>query len=410
MALKLSPLAPNKFKKLNQIPGISVASIHCGFKNNGNDDLVLIKFDKPAKIFGSFTRSTTPGAPIIWNKSIISKHLVSAILINSGNANVFNGKKGEEAVQEIVKFLSVKMSVNKKEIYIASTGIIGELLDPKKIISKIPNLIKKLKNDSSSWFKAANAIRTTDTFPKLFSEQIKISKSNKILINGIAKGSGMIAPNMATMLSFIFTNADVNIKEFKKVFRRLVDKTFNSITVDSDTSTSDMVLFISLQGISKQKFNALEKQKIIEKIETLMMELAQLIVRDGEGASKFISISINGTKNDSIAKKIALSIANSPLFKTAMAGSDSNWGRIIMAIGKEKVKINTEKISIKFGKYFVVKNGVSLINRDTKSINKYLKRKEIELSIKVGDGRGKSKVWTCDLTKEYIKINADYRS
>lgn len=410
MVLKLSPLAPSKYKKLNQISGISVASVHCGFKNNGNDDLVLIKFDKPAKIFGSFTKSTTPGAPIIWNKSIINKHLVSAILINSGNANVFNGKKGEEAVQKIVKFLSVRMSVNKKEIYVASTGIIGELLDPKKIISKVPNLIKNLKNDSSSWFKAANAIRTTDTFPKLYSEKIETLNSKKILINGIAKGSGMIAPNMATMLSFIFTNVDVNIKEFKKVFRRLVDKTFNSITVDGDTSTSDMVLFISIQGSLKQKFNTLEKHRIIEKIENLMTELAQLIVRDGEGASKFISISVSGTKNDSIAKKIALSIANSPLFKTAMAGSDSNWGRIIMAIGKEKVKINTEKISIKFGKYFVVKNGVSLINRNLKSINKHLKRKEIELSIEIGDGSGKSKVWTCDLTKEYIKINADYRS
>ena len=229
MIIKTSPLAPKKLKKLYEVDGVSVSSVSCGIKKNVKDDLVLIKFDLPSQIYGVFTNSKTPGAPIVWNKSIIKNGKVSALIINSGNANVFNGKKGEEALKKIITAFSLKLSINQKEIYMASTGVIGEPLDYKKIIRKIPLLIKNLNNNPQSWLKAANAIRTTDTFPKLYSEKIKYNEKEKIYINGIAKGSGMIAPNMATMLSFIISNITLEKSEIKKKFNNIVEKTFNSI-------------------------------------------------------------------------------------------------------------------------------------------------------------------------------------
>ena len=408
MIIKTSPLAPNKLKKLYEIDGVSVSSVSCGIKKNVKDDLVLIKFDLPSQIYGVFTNSKTPGAPIVWNKSIIKNGKVSALIINSGNANVFNGKKGEEALKKIITALSLKLSINQKEIYMASTGVIGEPLDYKKIIRKIPLLIKNLNNNPKSWLKAANAIRTTDTFPKLYSEKIKYNEKEKIYINGIAKGSGMIAPNMATMLSFIISNITLEKSEIKKKFNNIVEKTFNSITVDSDTSTSDMVLLVLVKN--KKSLSPPRKKEFFNKLESLMTNLAHLIVKDGEGASKFIKISIDGAQNYIDAKKLGMSIANSPLFKTAMAGSDSNWGRIIMALGKTGVALESSKISIKFGKLLILNSGQNLLSKNIKRINSYLKRKEIEISVTVGTGPGLCSVWTCDLTKSYISINADYRS
>ena len=244
MTLKISPLAPRKINKIIPISGINVSSTHCGLKKNNKEDLVLIKLDSPSEILGLFTNSKTPGEPIIWNKKIHKFGKVSVILINSGNANVFNGKSGKSSLLKIVNEISSKLNVPKKHIYIASTGVIGEQLDEKKIIKKLPFLISNLQNDSNSWLKAAKAIMTTDTFPKTHSESF-FEKSN-IIINGIAKGSGMIAPNMATMLAFIFTNLDFKREHFKEKFQEIVDKTFNSITVDGDTSTSDMILFFSV--------------------------------------------------------------------------------------------------------------------------------------------------------------------
>ena len=410
MPFSQSPLAPKKLIKLRRLDGVNVSSTHCGLKKNKKDDLVLIRFDQSSSIHGVFTKSKVPGAPIVWNKSIIKKGKVSAILINSGNANVFNGKKGEIAIKKILKNLSVKMNIKEDEIYLASTGVIGEPLDPKKIIKKIPLLLKNLSNESKCWFKAANAIRTTDTFPKLDSEIINLPNKKKIFINGIAKGSGMIAPNMATMLSFIITDANLNKSEFNKKFDEIVEKTFNSITVDSDTSTSDMVLIASIPNFREKKVDSNKKKEFYKKLEKLMTNLAHYIVKDGEGASKFISISVNGTKNYNDAKKLALSIANSPLFKTAMAGSDSNWGRIIMALGKADIPFDYKKLSIKFGEIYLFQNGRNFSQKNLKKINNYLKRAEIKVFIGVGKESGKSTIWTCDLTKEYIKINADYRS
>jgi len=406
MSLKISPFAPKKVHEFSTILGINVSSTNCGLKKNNKADLVLIKFEYPSKIISFFTNSKTPGAPVIWNKSISKYSKVSAILVNSGNANVFTGKHGVMSVKKIVEDLAKKLKVPKEEIYIASTGVIGEKLDFKKILNKIPFLIKNLKNDQLSWRNAADAIRTTDTYSKI--ESLKPNKRNHFILNGIAKGSGMIFPNMATMLAFIFT--DFEIKSlFKKKISEIINKTFNSITVDGDTSTSDMVLLVSVKNeISKKRvltkkvrddfFNALEK---------ISQKLSHLIVKDGEGLSKFISINVLGAKNYQNAKKVAFSIGNSQLFKTSLSGSELNWGRIIMAIGKANVKINPEKISIKFGKYLILKNG-EYISKNKTHLKKYMKSKNIELIVDLGVSNGQAKIWTCDLTKEYIKINTNY--
>lgn len=403
-----SPLAPKKNKNLYLFKGISVSSTHCGLKKNKRLDLVLIKLEEPGSILGSFTKSKTPGEPIIWNKSIVKNKKVSAILINSGNANVFTGLAGKKAILDILNKLSLSLNVPKNEIYLASTGVIGEPLDSKKIIKKIPVLIKSLQNEKLAWSEAADAITTTDTYSKYHSETV--STKDSLFINGIAKGSGMIQPNMATMLGFIFTNFDILSKKIETEFKEIMNKTFNSISVDGDTSTSDMVLLFSVKNKTKTIKTKKLQEKFLEKLEILMTTLSHLIVKDGEGASKFITVEVIKAKNDKDARKVARSIINSPLIKTAMAGSDSNWGRIIMAIGKTDAEIFPEKISLSFGKYLILDQGNKFISKNVSKINKYLKTNEIKINISLGLGRGSSKMWTCDLTKEYISINADYRS
>ena len=388
--------------------GISVSSTHCGLKKNKRLDLVLIKLEEPGSILGSFTKSKTPGEPIIWNKSIVKNKKVSAILINSGNANVFTGLAGKKAILDILNKLSLSLNVPKNEIYLASTGVIGEPLDSKKIIKKIPVLIKSLQNEKLAWSEAADAITTTDTYSKYHSETV--STKDSLFINGIAKGSGMIQPNMATMLGFIFTNFDILSKKIETEFKEIINKTFNSISVDGDTSTSDMVLLFSVKNKTKTIKTKKLQEKFLEKLEILMTTLSHLIVKDGEGASKFITVEVIKAKNDKDARKVARSIINSPLIKTAMAGSDSNWGRIIMAIGKTDAEIFPEKISLSFGKYLILDQGNKFISKNVSKINKYLKTNEIKINISLGVGTGSSKMWTCDLTKEYISINADYRS
>ena len=316
--------------------------------------------------------------------------------------------QGKKAILDILNKLSLSLNVPKNEIYLASTGVIGEPLDSKKIIKKIPVLIKSLQNEKLAWSEAADAITTTDTYSKYHSETV--STKDSLFINGIAKGSGMIQPNMATMLGFIFTNFDILSKKIETEFKEIINKTFNSISVDGDTSTSDMVLLFSVKNKTKTIKTKKLQEKFLEKLEILMTTLSHLIVKDGEGASKFITVEVIKAKNDKDARKVARSIINSPLIKTAMAGSDSNWGRIIMAIGKTDAEIFPEKISLSFGKYLILDQGNKFISKNVSKINKYLKTNEIKINISLGLGRGSSKMWTCDLTKEYISINADYRS
>ena len=405
MPSKISPLAPKLLTKINSIEGISVSITHCGLKKNNKEDLVLIKLESPGEILGAFTNSKTPGEPVIWNKSIINFGRVSAILINSGNANVFNGKSGRNSLLRIVKELSKKMDVPEKEIFMASTGVIGEPLDEKKILKKIPFLISNLNNKPENWYQASKAIMTTDTYPKLHSE--KILKNKDFFINGIAKGSGMIAPNMATMLAFIFTKFNFEKKYLKKKFIKIVDKTFNSITVDE---TLLQVTFYFFQLKTKYKFERKIPRKIFTRSEKIMSKLAEYIIKDGEGASKLITIKIRRAKTRLDAKKIGHSIANSPLFKTAMAGSDAKWGRIIMAVGKSNASINPNKISLKVGKFSILREGKIYVSSHSRLIDKYLKQRQIEITVDIGLGHFDWRVFTCDFTKDYISINTDYRS
>ena len=383
---------------------------HCGFKKNGKDDVVLFKLRERSKIFGFFTKSQFPGEPIKWNKSIKRFGYVSAILVNSGNANVFTGSAGRKSIQEIVKEISKLMKIKSNEIYIASTGVIGEYFDHKKIISILPKLVNNLSSSPKNWKRAANAIRTTDTFPKVESENFNIGKQ-KVIISGIAKGSGMIAPNMATMLGFIFTNVICNYTFQRKELKKIVEKTFNSITVDSDTSTSDMVLFVNVKSknqiiIKKEEYLS----QYIPKLENVSKKLAIKIVKDGEGAKKFVIVNVVDANNEKTAKLIAFSIANSPLVKTAIAGGDCNWGRLIMAMGKSKTKLDEKKISISINNNKLITKGEISKKVNLKKLNEYFKKNEIEINISLGVGKAAWTVWTCDFTKEYIKINADYRS
>ncbi len=404
----------NNHKKDIHLEGIKVFTTFCGIKNtpDNEDDLLLIECDKSCSIAGVFTKSLTSSAPVNQCKSNLSsmeKATVRAIVVNSGNANAFTGKLGEETVLKISKYLSQKLDSNINEIYTASTGVIGEQLDTNKIITGFKSMTS---NETQSWLQAAHAIKTTDTFPKVVMRKCKID-GVEIDIVGIAKGSGMIAPDMATMLGFIFTNANLHSDILQRLLAKANETSFNSITVDSDTSTSDTVLLTATRRanhnlITKYSDRRLKEFKIT--LSSLMLELAKLIIKDGEGASKFITINVTGAETKKSAKKIALSIANSPLVKTAIAGEDANWGRIIMAIGKSGERAERDKIKIYIGDELVTNKGMIHKNYSEARATKHLKQDEVYLSIDVGVGRCYGKVYTCDLTHKYIQINADYRS
>ena len=404
----------NGLKKNIHLEGIRVSTTFSGIKKtpNNEDDTLLIDFDKPCPIAGVFTKSLTSSAPVNQCRSNLSyseQATVRAIVVNSGNANAFTGKLGEQTVLKISKYFSKLLKSNINQIYTASTGVIGEQLDPDKIINSFKSITS---HKTQNWLCAAHAIKTTDTFPKIAMRTCKID-GFEIDIVGIAKGSGMIAPDMATMLGFIFTNANLHSDVLQKLLREANETSFNSITVDSDTSTSDTVL---LAATCKSEHNLISKpsdkrlKEFKKTLSSLMLELAKLIVKDGEGASKFITINVTGAHSKKSAKKIALSIANSPLVKTAIAGEDANWGRIIMAIGKSGERVDRDKIKIYIGNELVTHEGTIYKNYSEFRATKHLKESEVNLSVDVGIGKSCGKVYTCDLTHKYIEINADYRS
>ena len=404
----------DRMNEYTSFQNLKISTCFSGIKKSSNNehDLLLVEFDKASSIAGVFTKSLTSSASVNQCRDCLNSEeqsTVRAIIVNSGNANAFTGEKGEETVLEIRKFLSYKLNCNINQVYTASTGVIGEQLDSSKIINHIKNLSPY---DPPNWSEAAKAIKTTDTFPKIAKRTCKIDNA-KIEIVGIAKGSGMIAPNMATMLGFIFTDANLPSHVLQKILEIENEKTFNSITVDSDTSTSDTLLLSATRTanhIPISKYSDKRLKDFKKNISSLMLELAQLIVIDGEGASKFITIKVEGGSSTKSAKKIAFSIANSPLVKTAIAGEDANWGRIIMAIGKSGEKANRDKIKIYIGNELVTNNGMVNKNYSEKRATEHLKQKEIILTIDVGVGKSKATVYTCDLTHKYIEINADYRS
>ena len=415
-----------EFQELRPIEGLQISAVSADLYGDGRDDLTLFFFEEGANFGAVYTNSKVTSASINWNLKI-KRHFVKALMINTKNANTFTGLKGAQGLKEIAyalsKSLTLKSSQSPKgvkevvkitDLLFASTGVIGEDFPYLKIKNRIPELVKKLRTEQNKfvWFKAASSIMTTDTRPKVAYEECKIG--NKIVkISGIAKGSGMIAPNMATMLSFIFTDANIPSVFLKSILKKVTSTTFNSITVDNDTSTNDMVaIFATGKAKNSKIYNVLDPKLLdFEKaLHRLALNLAKQIVVDGEGAKKFITVNVIGARSSSMAKSIAFSIANSPLVKTAVAGEDPNWGRIIMAIGKSGENIQPSKIQIKFGNYLVAEQGKVAKDYNEKDLKEYMKFESIDIEVNLNISSASYTVYTCDLTHDYIDINADYRN
>ena len=414
------------FQDLGHIDGISISAITADLYGDGRDDITLFYFSEGAKYASVYTKSKIVSENIKFNLQLKNK-LVKALFINTKNANTFTGKQGFESIKELSKHLSKELTlrasraevgtndvVKPNQILFASTGVIGETYPVEKIKNKIPDLVASLKTVQNKyvWIKAASAIKTTDTIPKLAFEECKIGEKN-VKIYGIAKGSGMIAPNMATMLAFIFTDADLSANILKSLLKRNIDSTFNAITVDGDTSTNDMLTFFSTGKVNNPNIeNILDPRLIIfeKKLHNVMLNLSLQIIKDGEGAKKLLKIHISKAQNYQSARKIAFSIANSPLIKTAIAGEDPNWGRVIMAIGKSGENVNVKKLNIKFGELSIIKNGELNSEYDEKIVQEYMEWDSIEINVEMNMGEGNYIAYTCDFTKDYIDINTDYRS
>lgn len=409
MKLPVSPLAPARFPDLPVIDGVRLAGIAAGLKRDGARDVFLAELVPGTTIAGTLTRSRCPSEPILWCRKGLKGGRARAILVNAGNANAFTGKAGLEAVKASVDAVAGRLSCKPGEVFVASTGVIGEPLAPNAIAGCVGQAADALSSDN--WANAADAIRTTDTFSKGASATCMLD-GKEVKIAGIAKGSGMIAPDMATMLSFIFTDAALAPEVLSPLVRRAVDRSFNCITVDSDTSTSDTVLVCATGAAGNAPPVATSNvlKPFAGALEAVMRDLAQQIVRDGEGARKFVTVSVTGAKSRQSARRIGLSVANSPLVKTAVAGADANWGRIVAAVGKAGEPADRDRLGISIGGFPVARQGRAVDGYDEAPIVRHMRGEEIEIEIDIGLGRGSAEIWTCDLTDGYIAINADYRS
>ena len=409
--MKPSPLAPSHFPIMPAIDGLKMAVCETGIKYKDRDDLLLMRFDKGTSLAGVFTQSATASAPVLASIEVAQKGAVQAILVNAGNANAFTGASGSETVASCVNQLAISLDVPADEICTASTGVIGEPLAPHLITDHFKRLTACLDQEAAQqadWQQAANAIRTTDTFAKGASATIIIAGQD-VHITGIAKGSGMIAPDMATMLGFIATNATISATDLSSYLRHLVKTSFNAITVDSDTSTSDSVYLAATN-----KGPAIQTDEDIKAftnaLDDVMKSLAVQIVKDGEGATKLITIDVTGATDDSSAHKIAMAIGNSPLVKTAIAGEDANWGRIVMAVGKAGAPADRDRLAISIGGHQITANGQRRDDYDEAPLAAHMKGQEVHIEVDIGLGTGHARIWSCDLTHGYISINADYRS
>ena len=421
---KLSKMG--EFQDLKPLDGLEVSSISADLYNNGRDDLALFYFKEGANYATLTTTSSIVSETITWNEKS-NKKTIKALLVNTKNANTFTGKQGYEGIEAVAKSLAKNLTLREskkeegisetvkiKDLIFASTGVIGETFPAEKITNRISDLVSKLRDDQNKliWIKTASAIMTTDTKPKLAYDEFTFN--NKIIrIAAIAKGSGMIAPNLATMLSFIFTDADIPSNLLKTLLKKAVANTFNAITVDSDQSTNDMISIFSTRKI-KIGHNRGITDPVIQKFEmslkNVCLNLAKQIVVDGEGANKFLTIKVLNAKSVTSAKKIAFSVAGSPLVKTAVAGEDPNWGRVIMGIGKSGEKVDKDKISIKFGEFLLAENGAPIENIDLDKVREYMKWDSIIIEINLNSGSDLFECFTCDFTHDYIDINADYRN
>lgn len=408
--MQISPFAPTSYPELPPIAGVRLATSACGIRYKNRTDLLVAELCEGTQAAGVFTRSLTASAPVLAGRDALKDGSARVLVVNSGNSNAFTGKSGVHAVEQVRASACEVFKCKPSQFYMASTGVIGEKLPYEKITAALPQITPALSD--TPWNDAARAIMTTDTYPKMATRKVTLG-GKQITLNGIAKGSGMIAPDMATMLAFVFTDAAISAPVLQSLLTGANERSFNCVTVDGDTSTSDTLLLFATgkagnEIIKDAKSPALAE--FAEALESLLKELALHVVKDGEGAEKLVTITVTGAASDIAAKRIALSIANSPLVKTALAASDANWGRIVMAVGKAGEQADRDKLTIKIGGVVVAKDGEADPNYREEQITGHMKGREILIETDVGIGSGKATVWTCDLTHRYIDINGSYRT
>ena len=411
--MTISPLAPANPPDMPEIDGVRFATGAVGIRYRGRTDVLLALLDEGTQAAGVFTTSKCPSAPVDWCRDKLEGGTARALVVNSGNANAFTGKVGAQAVTATAKQASAALDVPAGEVFIASTGVIGEPLDAAKFAGVFEALAAKASANAIA--EAASAIMTTDTFPKLATASAAIDGVG-VTINGIAKGAGMIAPDMATMLAFVFTDAAIAAPALQAMLKRSVKASFNAITVDSDTSTSDTLMLFATGAAAKRGAPRIHKEgdrrlkAFRAALDRVLLDLAHQVVKDGEGARKFIEVSVEGAHSDKAAKRIAMSIANSPLVKTAVAGEDANWGRVVMAVGKAGEKADRDRLAIWFAGTRVAHRGLRDPDYDEAHVSALMREPHVPIRVDLGLGKGRATVWTCDLTKEYVAINGDYRS
>ncbi|APG06896.1 glutamate N-acetyltransferase/amino-acid N-acetyltransferase [Bradyrhizobium elkanii] len=413
MSSSVSPLAPKTVPDMPVIAGVRLATAEAGIRYKNRTDVLLAVMDKGTAVAGVFTRSKCPSAPVEWCRAKLKGGKARALVVNSGNANAFTGKTGRSSTALTAKIAAKAVGCSEGEIFLASTGVIGEPLDATKFDGVLGRLAETA--EPGDYLAAAKAIMTTDTFPKVATATVKLGKA-KVTINGMAKGAGMIAPDMATMLSFIFTDAPIAPAALQALLKSGVEDTFNAVTIDGDTSTSDTLLAFATGAAAEHGAPKISRasdprlKAFVKAFNQVLANLSEQVARDGEGARKLVEITVEGAKTKASARKIAMSIANSPLVKTAIAGEDANWGRVVMAVGKAGEPADRDKLSISFNGIRVAKSGARDPSYDEAQVSEAMKAPEIAIKVSLGLGQGRDRVLTCDLTKEYVAINGDYRS
>jgi glutamate N-acetyltransferase/amino-acid N-acetyltransferase len=409
---KVSPLAPKVVPEMPAIEGVRLATAAAGIRYRGRTDVLLVILD-PAAVAGVFTKSKCASAPVEWCRAKLKGRNARALVVNSGNANAFTGKSGREACALTAELAAKSVGCRPHEVFLASTGVIGEPLDARAFGGVMADLVANAAG--GGWLEAARAIMTTDTFPKVATARARIGKT-EVTINGMAKGAGMIAPDMATMLSFVFTDAPLAASALQALLKEAVADTFNAVTIDGDTSTSDTLLAFATGAAAARGAPRIARasdprlKNFRNAFAGVLADLAEQVARDGEGARKLVEIEVEGAVSKTSARRIAMSIANSPLVKTAIAGEDANWGRVVMAVGKAGEPADRDKLSIWFGGIRVAHKGMRDPAYDEAKVSAVMKEAKISLKVSLGVGRARDRVLTCDLTKEYVAINGDYRS
>lgn len=407
----ISPLAPKSFVRLPPLAGVRLATGAAGVRYPDRTDVLLAIFAPETQVAGVFTKSKTASAPVEWCREKATHGVARALVVNSGNANAFTGRAGRAAVKDIADIAAAAVGCHANEVFLASTGVIGEPLPAERITKILADLAEA--GSADGWRDAAEAIMTTDTFPKLATATAEID-GHRVTLNGIAKGSGMIAPDMATMLAFVFTDAKLPAAVLQELLSAGVRNSFNAITVDSDTSTSDtLLLFATGKGAHHPAIAKANDKRLADfrhKLDDVLLNLALQVVRDGEGAQKLIRIDVSGAQSDEAARRIALSVGNSPLVKTAIAGGDANWGRVVMAVGKAGEAADRDRLRIDFGGQVVAEKGERAVSYDERAATRAVSGREVTIGVELGLGKGRARIWTCDLTEGYIRINGSYRS